>query len=255
MSDDAAAGARVVAEDHSAAAMRLQGIEGRVAVVTGAANGIGRRVAEVLSAMGARVGGIDLRHEHTEGLAAAAEADVRDKAAVDRAFGEIESALGPTELLVTSAGVFREAYLDELTIEQWTRTLQINLTGTFLCVQRAAASMRAAKRGRIVTISSGAGLDGGTEACSDYAASKGGVIVFTKAASKELAPHGVTVNCVAPRNISTGMIADLEEELAARAPVGRIGSVDDVAAAVAFLCSAHASYVTGEVLVLNGGWW
>jgi len=115
--------------------------------------------------------------------------------------------------------------------------------------------MRAAGRGRIVTISSGAGVDGGTEGCADYAASKGGVIAFTKAAAKELARAGVTVNCVAPRNISTGMIAELEAELAPQVPVGRVGTVDDVAAAVAFLCSAHAAYITGEVLIVNGGWW
>jgi NAD(P)-dependent dehydrogenase (short-subunit alcohol dehydrogenase family) len=235
--------------------MRLQGIEGRVAVVTGAANGIGRHVAQTLAVMGARVGGIDIRHGDRGRLAAAVEADVRDEAAVKRAFDQIEGELGRTEMLVTSAGVFSPAYLDELTFEAWTRTLQINLTGTFLCAQRAAVSMRAGGWGRIVTISSGAGLDGGTEACSDYAASKGGVIAFTKAASKELASHGVTVNCVAPLNDSTEMLTDLEQDLASRVPVGRIGSVDDVAAAVAFLCSAHASYVTGEVLVMNGGWW
>jgi 2-hydroxycyclohexanecarboxyl-CoA dehydrogenase len=244
----------MTAELHSAASMRLEGIAGRVAVVTGAANGIGRCVAATLTALGARVGGIDLGGEAPE-IELLCRADVCDADAVGRAFDEIEGTLGPVEILVTSAGVFRPAALAELTPDGWSRTLAINLTGTFLCVQRAAASMRDRGWGRVVTISSGAGVDGGTENCSDYAASKGGVIAFTKAASKELVRSGVTVNCVAPRNISTGMIADLEADLARHVPAGRVGTVDDVAAAVAFLCSAHASYITGEVLILNGGWW
>jgi NAD(P)-dependent dehydrogenase (short-subunit alcohol dehydrogenase family) len=238
-----------------AASMHLDGIEGRVAVVTGASNGIGRCVAETLAALEARVAGIDLeRGEARVPLLLAA--DVRDPAAVGRCFDEIERELGPVDFLVTAAGVFRPVLLGELGLDAWTRTLDINLTGTFLCVRRAAVRMTALGRGRIVTISSGAGLDGGSEACSDYAASKGGVIAFTKAVSKELASPGITVNCVAPRAVATRMIADLEaEELTSHIPVGRIGSVEDVAAGVAFLCSAHAGYITGEVLVMNGGWW
>jgi 2-hydroxycyclohexanecarboxyl-CoA dehydrogenase len=242
------------AELHSAAAMRLEGIEGRVAVVTGAANGIGKGVAETLTALGAQVAAIDLRRGDAA-IAVHREADVCDRAAVDEAFGAIERDLGPVEILVTSAGIFKPALLTEVGADAWARTLAVNLTGTFNCIQRAAAAIPDGGWGRIVTIASGAGLDGGTEQCADYAASKGGVIALTKAASKELARGGVTVNCVAPRNVSTGMIAGLEDDLTPEVPVGRIGTVDDVAAAVAFLCSAHASYITGEVLVLNGGWW
>jgi 3-oxoacyl-[acyl-carrier protein] reductase len=100
-----------------------------------------------------------------------------------------------------------------------------------------------------------AGIDGGTEACAHYAASKGAVIAFTKSISKEYCTRGITANVVAPRNIRTGMIAGLEDQLVSRTPVGRLGETDDVAAIVAFLSSAHASYITGEVVVLNGGWW
>jgi 2-hydroxycyclohexanecarboxyl-CoA dehydrogenase len=247
-------GASMTAELHSAAAMRLQGIEGRVAVVTGAANGIGRCVAETFTAMGARVAGIDLTRADV-GVPLLLEVDVRDAAAVDQAFDRIEEELGPVDFVVTAAGVFRPALLDDLSADAWTETLDINLKGTFLCVRRASATMARLGRGRVVTISSGAGIDGGSEACADYAASKGGVIALTKAASKELAHRGVTVNCVAPRAVSTRMIADLEDELVPKIPVGRIGTVDDVAAGVAFLCSSHAAYITGEVLVMNGGWW
>ena len=243
----------MTAELHSALDMKLAGVEGRVAVVTGSASGIGRCVEATLRGLGARVAGIDVDHGAERDLSCIA--DVRDRLAVDTAFREIEAALGPVEILVTSAGVFQPTPLLRLDDETWHRTLDINLTGTFNCLQRAAASMRERRWGRIVTIASGAGLDGGTEACADYAASKGGVIALTKAASKELAKDGVTVNCVAPRAVATQMVADLEDELAAQVPVGRVGSVDDVAAGVAFLCSAHASYVTGEVLVMNGGWW
>jgi NAD(P)-dependent dehydrogenase (short-subunit alcohol dehydrogenase family) len=242
------------AEPHRAASMHLEGIDGRVAVVTGAAGGIGHRVATTLAALGARVAGIDLRGPGPEGTLLC-EVDVCDPGAVAAAFDEIERTLGDVEILVTSAGVFRPAALDALDPGAWDRTLAINLKGTFLCVQRAAASMRARGGGRIVTISSGAGIDGGDRDCADYAASKGGVIAFTKAASKELVRAGVTVNCVAPRNIATEMLAGLEDELAAEVPVGRLGTVDDVAAAVAFLASAHAGYITGEVLVMNGGAW
>jgi 2-hydroxycyclohexanecarboxyl-CoA dehydrogenase len=236
-----------------ATAMRLSGLDGRTAVVTGASSGIGLRVAETLESLGANVVGIDLEAADTPRRVLAG--DVSDDDAVDRCFTQVEQELGPAELLVTCAGVFRPAPIGELTPEAWRRTLEINLTGTFLCARRALAPMRHAGFGRIVTISSGAGIDGGTEACAHYAASKGGVIALTKALSKETARDGVTVNCVAPRTIRTPMIAGLEDELEPLIPVGRLGEADDVAAAVAFLSSAHASYVTGEVFVLNGGVW
>jgi NAD(P)-dependent dehydrogenase (short-subunit alcohol dehydrogenase family) len=181
--------------------------------------------------------------------------DVTDSDSVERGFAQIESELGPVEMLVTCAGIFHELNLADLSLAEWTKTLDVNLTGTFLCVKRAVEHMRARGAGRIVTISSGAGLDGGAEASSHYAASKGGVIAFTKAVSKEYAMHGITANVVAPRAIRTPMIAGMEDTLTKEIPVGRIGEADDVAAAVAFLCSSHASFTTGEVLVMNGGWW
>jgi 2-hydroxycyclohexanecarboxyl-CoA dehydrogenase len=233
--------------------MRLAGFDGRVAAVTGAASGIGLRIAETFEALGATVAGIDLTAGDGSRLGIAA--DVTDESAVDAAFGRIERELGPVDMLVTSAGVFTPTPIAEMTPSEWRRTIEINLTGTFLAALRALPSMRSSGFGRIVTISSGAGIDGGTEACAHYAASKGGVIALTKALSKEIARDGVNVNCVAPRSIRTPMIAGLEEELEPTVPVGRLGDTDDVAAAVAFLCSAQAGYVTGEVFVLNGGVW
>jgi NAD(P)-dependent dehydrogenase (short-subunit alcohol dehydrogenase family) len=221
--------------------------------VTGAASGIGLRVADTLASLGAAVASIDLGADGAARFAIAA--DVADDDAVEAAFAAIERELGAVELLVTCAGIFGPTPISELTPAEWRRTLEINLTGTFLCARRALPSMRGSGFGRIVTISSGAGIDGGTEACAHYAASKGGVIALTKSLSNEVARDGVTVNCVAPRSIRTPMIDGLEAELEPTIPVGRLGEPDDVAAAVAFLCSAHAAYVTGEVFVLNGGVW
>jgi 2-hydroxycyclohexanecarboxyl-CoA dehydrogenase len=234
--------------------MRLAGLEGRVAVVTGSGSGIGRCVADTLVALGARVAGIDL----TPGASSAhvtCAGDVSDPDEIARCFSQIEQELGAAELLVTCAGIFQPLAIDELDVEAWQKTLDVNLTGTFLAARRALPSMRKRRFGRIVTISSGAGIDGGTEACAHYAASKGGVIALSKSLSKEVARDGVTVNVVAPRVVRTPMIAGMEAELVPQIPVGRLGEPDDVAGAVAFLCSGHASYVTGEVLVLNGGWW
>lgn len=234
--------------------MHLAGIEGRRTAVTGAASGIGLAVAETFEALGAAVARIDVAA--MDNLQLSMAADVTDERAVDHAFTAIERELaGPIEVLVTCAGVFTPAPIAELTAAEWRRTIEINLTGTFICATRALGPMRESGFGRIVTISSGAGIDGGTEACAHYAASKGGVIALTKAISKEVAREGVNVNCVAPRTIRTPMIAGLEDDLLPDIPVGRLGEPDDVAGAVAFLCSAHADYVTGEVFVVNGGVW
>jgi NAD(P)-dependent dehydrogenase (short-subunit alcohol dehydrogenase family) len=234
--------------------MRLSGLAGRVAVVTGSSSGIGLCVADTLAALGCRVAGID-RSAAPSGAHPSYAGDVCDEGAMERCFSQIEQDVGSPDVLVTCAGIFQETPLEDLTAERWRQTIDINLTGTFLCVRRAVPAMRERGFGRVVTISSGAGIDGGAEACAHYAASKGGVIAFTKALSKELAHEGVTANVVAPRCVRTPMIAGMEDDLIPQIPVGRIGEPDDVAGAVAFLCSGHASYVTGEVLVLNGGWW
>jgi NAD(P)-dependent dehydrogenase (short-subunit alcohol dehydrogenase family) len=240
--------------DHDSTQLSLQGFDGRTAVVTGAARGIGRRVAQTFSSLGARVAACDLESPELSGMLGIAM-DVTDLASVRDAFNEIDRELGPPSLLVTSAGVFTPTPFERLDPERWGETLAINLTGTYSCVRSALPGMLTQGYGRIVTVSSVAGIDGGTHACADYAASKGAVIAFTKSISKEHCHRGVTANVVAPRNIRTRMIEGYEEELIAQTPVGRLGEPDDVAAAVAFLSSAHASYITGEVLILNGGWW
>jgi 2-hydroxycyclohexanecarboxyl-CoA dehydrogenase len=240
--------------DNDSTRMSLQGLEGRVALVTGAASGIGRRVAETLLALGMRVAASDLCEPDVP-QALPLVLDVTDERSTAAAISLAESELGPLGALVTCAGIFESIPLAELDLARWQRTIDVNLTGTFNCVRQVVPGMRTRGHGRIVTLSSGAGVDGGSEACAHYAASKGAVIAFTKAVSKECCADGVTANAVAPRAIRTPMIAGLEDELVPQIPAGRLGEVDDVAALVAFLCSGHASYITGEVIILNGGWW
>jgi NAD(P)-dependent dehydrogenase (short-subunit alcohol dehydrogenase family) len=229
---------------HDCTRLSLQGFDGRVAVVTGAARGIGLRVAETLLALGARVAACDLEAPDIP-RAFGVAMDVSDSTSVAAGLASVESELGPAAMLVTCAGIFVPCALAELESEAWQRTLDVNLTGTFECVRRVLPAMCTQRHGRVVTLSSMAGIDGGSEACAHYAASKGALIAFTKAVSKEYCERGITANVVAPRAIRTPMIAGLEDELTAKIPVGRLGEVDDVAAAVAFLCSAHASYITG----------
>jgi 2-hydroxycyclohexanecarboxyl-CoA dehydrogenase len=233
--------------------MSLQGFEGRVALVTGGASGIGRSVAETLVEQGARVAACDISSPDVP-RALNCPMDVTDPESVTAGVRHAEAELGPISVLVTSAGVFTPVPFAQLELGEWQRTLDVNITGTYACARAILPGMCERRYGRIVTVSSMAGLDGGTEACAHYAASKGAVIAFTKALSKEHCHLGVTANVVAPRNIRTPMVAGLsDEEL--MPPIGRIGEPEDVAAAVAFLSSAHAGYITGEVLVLNGGWW
>lgn len=239
---------------HDATQLSLQGIDGRVALVSGAAQGIGLRVSETLLALGARVAACDLEAPDIPGALGLAT-DVTDDASVRDAVTATESELGPVSIVVTSAGVYTPTRLADIDLDRWQQALDVNLTGTFRCVRQVLPGMADRRYGRVVTLSSMAGVDGGDSACAHYAASKGGVIAFTKAVSSEYCRSGITANVVAPRNIRTRMLAGMEDELTAQTPVGRIGEVDDVAAAVAFLCSAHASYITGEVMGLNGGWW
>ena len=231
--------------------LHVDGLEGKVAVVTGAARGIGHRTAEVLHENGARVAAFDLEpptHEWALGIAC----DVSDEAAVDDAFRKVEERLGTISVLVLNAGIYPIAPLEETSTSLWRRTIDINLTGAFLCARRVLGGMRAQHYGRIVAMGSSAGKAGGARSIAAYAASKAGVMTLAKSIANEYAGHGITANALAPALIDTEMIASTRD-LVSRIPVGRLGTVDEVAALVAFLCSSHAGYITGEVTDINGG--
>lgn len=231
--------------------MRLDGFDGRVALVTGGARGIGRRIGERLRDLGASVAVGDLEAPVLDGVLGV-ELDVADENSVERAFARVEAELGSVDLLVLNAGIFVIEPFEETTTASWRRTIDVNLTGAFLCARRALPRMRERGYGRVVGIGSSAGKTGGAKSMGAYAASKAGLMALAKSIASEYAPTGVTANALAPALIDTEMIAVMPD-MRGRVPIGRLGTPDDVADLVAFLCSEHAGYITGEVVDINGG--
>jgi len=242
----------------------------RVAVVTGGASGIGLGVARRFVADGHRVAIFDrdgaaakaaaAELTSAAGTALAVEVDVAAWESVDDAFAQVRDELGPVEILVTSAGIESFDSVLEITPEIWNRIIAVNLTGTFTCVQEAVADMLAAGWGRIVTIASSSAQSGAPK-MAHYAASKGGVIALTKALAVELARSGITVNTIPPSLVDTPMV---DKAVAAgdfpgvdivgpMIPLGRAGTPEDIAGACSFLCSDDGSYITGQIIGVNGG--
>ena len=232
--------------------MRLDGYEGKVALVTGAGRGIGRRICERFAEQGAGVAALDLAAPDIPGVLGLA-ADVTDPPAIDAAFARAEAELGTVEVLVLNAGIFIVEPLRSTTLDQWERTLAINLTGPFLCAQRALAGMQAAGYGRVLAIGSSAGINGGASSCAAYAASKAGIMCLAKSIANEYAGTGITSNALAPALIDTPMMGEQPPGMADRVPIGRLGTPDDVADLATYVCSGHAGYLTGEVIDVNGG--
>jgi 3-oxoacyl-[acyl-carrier protein] reductase len=231
--------------------VKLDGIEGRTAFVTGGARGIGRTIAETLRDQGARVATGDLAAPEIDGVLGLA-VDVSDEGQVDAAVSAAERELGAVELLVSNAGILIAEPLEQTAPDAWRRLLDVNLTGAYLCARRVLPGMRAAGYGRVVVVGSSAGKTGGGVASSAYSASKAGLMTFAKSIAKEYAAHGVLANAVAPALIDTEMIAGIED-LRDRIPLKRYGLPQEVADVVAFLCSSHASFITGEIVDVNGG--
>ncbi len=240
--------------------------EGKTAVVTGAGRGIGRAVALALAAEGAELA-ICARHDATitpvaeeiaknGGAAVPFVYDVSDKDQVNEFVRKVYEHYDRVDIVVNNAGITRDNFFLRMTAEDWDPVMAVNLRGTFLCTRYFARKMVRQKWGRIINMASVAG-EAGNVGQANYAASKAGVIAMTKSAARELARYGITVNAVSPGLIDTDMIADMEDEVRERMketiPVGRIGSVDDIAAAVLFLASGEASYITGQTMRVDGG--
>lgn len=249
-------------------AVKYAEMECRAAVITGGGGGLGSAVAEKLGESQARVLVTDnsatlvhaaverLRAQHIE--AAGYLADVRDEDQMQAVMDACVSSFGSVDYLVCCAGIFTHHYLEEMTYEQWKETIEVNLNGTFLAVQKALRKMLPAKFGRIVLFSSQSAVRGGAKHVH-YGASKGGIVTMTRALMREVAGRNVRVNCVSPGLIVTPMTKDnlaapeRVPELRQTIPMGRMGTTREVANVVAFLLSEESSFMTGQTINVTGG--
>lgn len=239
----------------------------KVALVTGAAKGIGAAIVKKLCEDGYSVA-INYNKSEQRALSLCSfcasegytvlpvKCDVSSSSEVERMFSEIEEKLGSVEVLVNNAGISLWGLFDTVTDEEWNKIIGSNLTGTFNCTRRAIPSMLKNKYGRVINISSVWGQEGAScEAV--YSATKAGIIGLTKALSKEYALSGITVNCVCPGVIDTDMMSRFSDEekaeICEEIPMGRMGSPEEIAHAVAFLADKNSSYITGQILGINGG--
>jgi len=241
-------------------------LNGKIALITGGAQGIGRFISEELAGQGAHVVLGDINHEGAEktaaeirssgGKASAVGIDVSSATDVQVVFDLILKEYKPVDIVVNNAGITRDALLVRMKEVDWDLVLNINLKGSFLCSQQAAKQMMKQKSGSIVNIASIVGVMGNFGQ-SNYSASKSGLIGFTKTLAREVAPRGIRANAVAPGFIDTEMTRVLEEsvrsKLIEQIPLARLGQPEDVARCVSFLVSENASYITGQVINVNGG--
>jgi 3-oxoacyl-[acyl-carrier protein] reductase len=240
----------------------MRELDGTVAIVTGASRGIGRGIAEELNRAGAAVALVARSEDGAERAAGSLDGcagfacDVSDAQACRDLVGAVEERLGPVDILVNNAGITRDNLLVRLRDEDWDAVLDTNLRGAFHTTRAVVRGMMKRRSGRIVNIASVVGLTG-NRGQANYAASKAGLVGFTKSVAQELAARGILANVVAPGFIATDMTAALPDEareaLFERIPLGRFGTPADVAGAVRFLAGPAAAYITGQVLVVDGG--
>ncbi|MDR9449851.1 MAG: 3-oxoacyl-[acyl-carrier-protein] reductase [Acidimicrobiia bacterium] len=240
----------------------------KIALVTGGSGGIGRAIALELAGRGSRIavnyytGFAEAAAEVLEEITSAGgegitvEADVGDSEDVDRMFAAVTEQLGPVDILVNNAGITRDGLLLRMDTDDWDAVLNTNLRSVYLCSKAALRPMVKSRWGRIISLSSVAGISGNAGQ-ANYAASKAGVVGFTKSVAKEVGSRGVTVNAIAPGFIDTAMTRSLPDEVrkaaAGSIALGRFGHAGEVASAVGYLASDEAAYITGQVLVVDGG--
>ena len=245
----------------------MKGIEGRVAIITGASAGIGRGIAQIFAQEGAKIVAASRNIEAGERLvqeirdaggdAIFVVADISRKLDNEKVATAALERFGRIDILIHNAGIFWEVMLDDMTEDDWDRCHNLNLKGTLFSTQAVLPAMKRQKHGRILVTSSITGPKTGMPGFAHYGATKGGVNGFVRNAAVELAPHGITVNAVEPGNILTEGLADLGEDYLATMtkaiPLGRLGSPEDIAYAMAFLASDEAGWITGQTLTVDGG--
>ena len=242
--------------------------ENKVAVITGGGQGIGKRIAEKLAEKGASLVVCDQNADAVRqtGEAIAAEygtqiihrqTDVTDLEQIKALIDAAMEAYQKIDIFINNAGICETTPIEDITLEEWNRMMNVNLSGVFFCCQAVMPIMKQQRSGRILNMASIAGKAGGVAAGAHYSASKAGVICVTKVLAKALGSYGVTVNAIAPGPVDTTMIADFSEEarkiIIDQSPVGRVGTTDDIASGALYLVSDAARHVTGETLNINGG--
>jgi len=241
-------------------------LAGQVAIVTGAARGLGRAIAQTLAGAGAKVACVDVNQQTladtidairaSGGTAEPIACDVTDSGRVSEVVTEVVDKWGALDILVNNAGITRDTLIMRMKDDQWDAVIGVNLRGTFLFTRAATRPMMKGRRGRIINIASVSGLMG-NPGQANYSASKAGVIGLTRTVARELAGRNITVNAIAPGFIATEMTAALGQEILdgirKQIPLGRLGQPQDVADAVLFLASQAAEYITGHVLSIDGG--